>query len=325
MKNQCEGDQQRAEKEHPQHLDQGVKQFTLRPGLQLSLVDLPPAEPTRVDFELNDAPLEFSYHLSGQPLYCIAHGKGETTFNGEPGLNVVSAFPHSSGFMEIGGTDRNRMIAIHIDPVFFAGYCKEHLHNSANALPPAVERLINEECFSYLCQQAQLNPSMTSVANQLLACPYEGILQQIFLESKTLELIVLQLDMIASSSQIACSLTPKDIERVHTAKKLLIENILAPPGLFQLARAVSLSHTKLNQGFRHEFGVTVFEYLRQHRLQQGKELLDTLEMNVTEVAYATGFSSPSHFAKAFRNHYKVKPSAYLKEVRQRRILSLPPL
>ncbi|PIE73114.1 MAG: hypothetical protein CSA20_03205 [Deltaproteobacteria bacterium] len=323
MKNQFE-ETQREKAEPEQGTSQGVKQFTLRPGLQLSLIDIPPTEPTRVDFELFDAPLEFSYHLSGRPLYCIAHDEEETVFNGEPGLNVVSAFPHSSGFMEIGGAEPNRMIAIHLEPNFFTGYFKEHLHNASETISPVVERLINEECFSYLCQQAQLTPSMTIIANQLLSCPYRGILQQLFLESKTLELIVLQLEMIACSSQNVCSLAPKDIERVHMAKNLLVENILTPPGLFQLARAVSLSHTKLNQGFRHEFGVTVFEYLRQYRLKRGKELLDSLEMNVTEVAYATGFSSPSHFAKAFRNHYKVKPSSYLKEIQQRKTFSLPP-
>ncbi len=323
MKNQCDDSPRRQENESEKQFGQGVQQFTLRPGLRLSIVDIPPAEPVRLDFELNDAPLEFSYHLTGQPLYSVAHEKGEISFKGKPGLNVVSAFPHSSGFMEVGGPERNSMLAIHLDPVFFSKYFKEHLLHSSEPPPPIIERLINEESFSYLCQQAQLNPSMTMVANQLLACPYQGMLQQIFLESKTLELIVLQLEMIASSSQKNCSLTPEDMKRVHTARDILVKDIVNPPGLFQLARAVSLSHTKLNRGFRHEFGVTVFEYLRLHRVKQGKELLDTLEMNVTEVAYATGFSSPSHFTKAFRSHYKVNPGSYLKEMRQRKVFSLP--
>ncbi len=323
MNNQDEETRRRHEKESEKYMGKGVKQFTLRPGLQLSLVDIPPTEPVRLDFELDDAPLEFSFHLTGQPFYSIAHDKGEISFNGKPGLNVVSAFPHSSGFMEIGGSERNRMLAIHLEPVFFSNYCKEHLFSSADPPPQIIERLISEKSFFYLCQQSQLTPSMTMVANQLLACPYQGMLEQIFLESKTLELIVLQLEMIASSSQRVCSLTPWDIKRVHTARDILVEDILNPPGLFQLARTVSLSHTKLNQGFRHEFGVTVFEYLRQHRVKQGKKLLDTLEMNVTEVAYATGFSSPSHFTKAFRSHYKVNPGSYLKEIQQRKVLSLP--
>ncbi len=322
MKNQDEKTRPRQEKEPEKHFGRGVKQFTLRPGLRLSLVDIPPIEPIRLDFELNEAPLEFSYHLAGQPLYSIGHETGETSFKGKPGLNVVSAFPHSSGFMEIGGAERNRMLAIHLDPVFFSKYCKEHLVNLTDPISPVIERLVNEESFFYLCRQAQLNPSMTMVVNQILACPYQGMLEQIFLESKTLELIVLQLEMIASSSQSVCSLTPGDIKRVHTARDMLIRDLLNPPGLFQLARAVSLSHTKLNQGFRHEFGVTVFEYLRQHRVRQAKALLDTLEMNVTEVAYATGFSSPSHFTKAFRSHYKINPGSYLKEIQQRKVISL---
>jgi AraC-like DNA-binding protein len=45
-------------------------------------------------------------------------------------------------------------------------------------------------------------------------------------------------------------------------------------------------------------------------------------MNVAEIAYATGFSSPSHFARAFVTYFGVQPKAYQKEIRSHRAIFL---
>ncbi|MCB9297948.1 MAG: helix-turn-helix transcriptional regulator [Lewinellaceae bacterium] len=49
-------------------------------------------------------------------------------------------------------------------------------------------------------------------------------------------------------------------------------------------------------------------FIRAIRLQRGKELLETTEMNVSEVAYEVGFSTPAYFSDAFTETYGVRPS-----------------
>ena len=39
-------------------------------------------------------------------------------------------------------------------------------------------------------------------------------------------------------------------------------------------------------------------------------LLERNDMNVSQIAYATGFASPSYFAKMFRAKFKVSPTGY---------------
>ena len=82
----------------------------------------------------------------------------------------------------------------------------------------------------------------------------------------------------------------------------------------ELARSVGLSHPKLNQGFREIYGVTVFDYLRQKRLENARSYIQEGRMNITEAAYATGFSSSSHFSRAFLKYFGIQPSLYLNEI-----------
>lgn len=49
-------------------------------------------------------------------------------------------------------------------------------------------------------------------------------------------------------------------------------------------------------------------FIRAIRLERGKELLQTTDMNVTEVAYEVGFSTLAYFSDAFLEAFGVRPS-----------------
>lgn len=298
----------------------GVQRIDVKPGLRLNLVDFNPRENFRVAFETDDAPLEFSYHLSGSAFYVITHRHGENSFKGKPGLNVVSTFPQSTGTMEFGAHHPVRMIAIHIDPSFFSVYLSEQ----PDIAVPELERVIQNGDFSYFYRPAAMPPSMLIAAGQMLDCPYRGLAGRLYYESKTLELMALQFAQLSSEIGDAARpsvLNGQDVERVRKAREILCEDPQNPPSLFHLASAVGMTHTKLNRGFKAVYGTTAFGYLRLHRLEESRRLLDGAEMNIAEIAYATGFSSPSHFAKAFLAHFGIRPSAYLGEVHRRRTIS----
>jgi AraC family transcriptional activator of pyochelin receptor len=80
-----------------------------------------------------------------------------------------------------------------------------------------------------------------------------------------------------------------------------------PPHLSALAQYVGLNSQKLNRGFRHIFGSTVYSFLQDYRLEEAYRLLSTSEMSVSEVAYHVGYG-PAHFATAFRERFGVSPS-----------------
>lgn len=61
--------------------------------------------------------------------------------------------------------------------------------------------------------------------------------------------------------------------------------------------------------------VLSFNYLNQKRIQEAKILLRTTDLNVTSVANAVGFASPSFFAKKFKDLNDISPTDYRKNMR----------
>ncbi len=53
------------------------------------------------------------------------------------------------------------------------------------------------------------------------------------------------------------------------------------------------------------------EYIKIARLRYATQLLATQKFTISEVAYATGFSSPSHFSNSFREQYGMSPKRYM--------------
>ena len=76
----------------------------------------------------------------------------------------------------------------------------------------------------------------------------------------------------------------------------------------QLARLAGMSRSQLFRKVKALTGQSPSLFIRAIRLQRGKELLETTEMNVSEVAYEVGFSTPAYFSDAFTETYGVRPS-----------------
>jgi AraC family transcriptional regulator len=88
-------------------------------------------------------------------------------------------------------------------------------------------------------------------------------------------------------------------ERVERVKELLVRNLVNPPTLEILGQEVGCSPFYLSRIFSREVGLTIPQYLRNVRMERAAELLRSGRYNVTEAATEVGYSSLSHFSKAF--------------------------
>ena len=71
---------------------------------------------------------------------------------------------------------------------------------------------------------------------------------------------------------------------------------------------LGLSRVQLYRKVKALTGVSPVELVRTVRLQRGRELLQTTDKTVSEVAYEVGFSAPSYFTKCFKDEFGVSPS-----------------
>jgi len=95
--------------------------------------------------------------------------------------------------------------------------------------------------------------------------------------------------------------------KLATCIELMRANVEAPLDSPDLARAVGLSVRHLERLFLTHLGTTPKRFYRTVRLEHARRLLSHTDLAITEVALATGFASASHFARVFRQEYKVTP------------------
>jgi len=80
--------------------------------------------------------------------------------------------------------------------------------------------------------------------------------------------------------------------------------------LEQIGRAGGFGETSCCRIFKKYTNKTPLNFLIDHRLQKGIELLLSTDLTVTEISTQTGFSSPSYFSEMFKKSYGCSPREY---------------
>lgn len=103
----------------------------------------------------------------------------------------------------------------------------------------------------------------------------------------------------------------KDKKAVHDSI-LFIEHCI--PGEFSLKEMclrVNTSESTLRRAFIRETGMRLQDHIRQTKLRKSQQLLlERPDLEIKEVAYLLGFSSPSQFSVFIRRNLGVSPGTY---------------
>ncbi len=79
-------------------------------------------------------------------------------------------------------------------------------------------------------------------------------------------------------------------------------------GIPQLCKALLMSRTQVHNKIKALTGKSTSLVVRMIRLQKAKEILETTELPITQVAYEVGFKHSSHFSRYFTEEFGVAPS-----------------
>lgn len=292
----------------PTTLGQGWKRtIQLRPGLALNVNNVTHRQTHvyKIRQHLPSMPLIFQYYLAGG---CRVDNDGLAGEVEEvAGKSYLFRLPNT-GEIEEHPAGKHSCLRIQVAPELIYGF-RERIDEFPIALRNTLE---NPNTILY--HPSRITSAQRQVLQQILEWPYQGLARHLYLESKTLELIALHLDQVLMGPpQRATSV--KDMDRIHAARDILIQNAIAPPSLTELAQQVGLSAVRLTRGFRQMFDTTVFNYLHDYRMEQACQLLRTGNPNIQEVARSVGYASGDSFAKAFKKKFKVAPSLYLRSTR----------
>ena len=79
---------------------------------------------------------------------------------------------------------------------------------------------------------------------------------------------------------------------------------------------VGISRAQLHRKMKEITGISAGEFIRNLRMEQAARLIGKGNVNITQVAYAVGFSNQTHFSTAFKKHYGMTPKEYFENHRE---------
>ena len=181
--------------------------------------------------------------------------------------------------------------------------------NGNEPLKRFTEKVINKKNSILSPTWKTSNFKIQQVVQEIINCNYKNELKDLFLLSKSIELLVLQAELYEDENTNQFIKSESDKRKIIEAKELLSRRIENPPSIIELAKLTGLNEYKLKRGFKELFGTTIFGYIHQSRMSLAKKLLLGTDASAKNIAYQTGYSSPQHFSKAFKKQFGVTPKS----------------
>lgn len=103
-----------------------------------------------------------------------------------------------------------------------------------------------------------------------------------------------------------------DEQFMNRLMNLINQNLNNPQYTVEiLAKEVGISRAQLHRKLKEITGLTTSDFIRNVRLKQAAKLLVENKINISQIAYATGFTTPTVFAVAFKKLYGCTPTEYI--------------
>ncbi len=119
-----------------------------------------------------------------------------------------------------------------------------------------------------------------------------------------------RMDSLASPTDVGSSDANLYSVLFHSARVHLLRSLEDSPNIQELARLTGTNSKRLNAAFKYCAGVTVFEYLREERMKEARQLLHNTGLSISDIAFHVGFSSSANFSTAFRERFGMPPSVF---------------
>lgn len=145
-------------------------------------------------------------------------------------------------------------------------------------------------------------------------------------DAQRLEIVLLEMEARLRRLALTCHavvnketvLQPIDENHSSKVERMAVfvaANYTLPIRIKEIAEAVDLHPDYATALFKKTFGITLSDYLIDHRISDAQRMLAATPSKITEIAYASGFNSISRFNAAFKKLCGCTPRQYRKHHR----------
>ncbi|SEL95502.1 transcriptional regulator, AraC family [Aquimarina amphilecti] len=231
---------------------------------------------------------------------------------------IVSSTPKNNHVFKIPANTPICIFSIEINRKLFEGKIESFLANMNEDL---VELFRDVNGINEFYYKNYYSLEISKFISEFTECELSGFMRQVYLEGKAYEILTHQLQQYLddlNEPDRRLILRQATIESIEEAVTIIKEELESVDNVVNLAKRVGLNQNTLQNGFKQLYKTSVNEYIRNFRIDSAKELLETSELNITEITYKVGINSRSYFSKLFKNRFGVNPKQYLNQVRNKK-------
>lgn len=103
-----------------------------------------------------------------------------------------------------------------------------------------------------------------------------------------------------------------DIEHLNEVKELIDKDVSRHYTIFEIARLIGISESRLTRGFKLLHKMGLFEYLENARLEKGKHLIENTDKSLKAISNLLGYKYRNSFSLAFKKRYGTDPRSWRK-------------
>src|SRR4030095_5756569 len=154
----------------------------------------------------------------------------------------------------------------------------------------------------------QLTPDLIKLLHDIYQSDITSTFGELVLQNRALLLVEKYLDNFLSRQLPESKKTRTrkvDLEQLSMVEKSLTEEGESFPSIEKLSKMAMMSSTKLKKRFKEVYGMKLYEFYNHNRLQKARELLESGQSSVKEVAYKIGFANLSNFSKAYKKAFGI--------------------
>jgi len=102
----------------------------------------------------------------------------------------------------------------------------------------------------------------------------------------------------------------REEERFEEIRLLLADSTYKYSNLQSLSQSAGINLTKLKKRFKQFYGISIYQYSLQVRIEKSKQLLATTDLSVKAISLECGFWNCQHFITTFKKRTGVTPGLY---------------
>lgn len=279
--------------------DMMITSYFVFPGIQLVYYDVHMGK-CSIDYGVLGNVMEINHCREGRiecgyrdEFFYLTQGDLAVSKKGAAGHDSCFPLNHYDGIAIVIEMDR-------------APGCMSCFLDDVNVRPCA---LMEKFCSNDKCFVARSKPCLEHIFSELYAVP--DSIKKGYYKVKILELLLFLSGMDLRDDQMEqrC-FTKSQVGLAKDVCQYLTEHMDRRVTISELADIFHVSQTALKNSFKGVYGVSVYSYIREQKMQAAALMLRRTDRSVLEIAGMCGYDNGSKFAGAFRNVMGVTPNEY---------------